>query len=867
MPPKLPRNSSRSSSTMPNMLDPRKAMGAIADSAVGQGQKTGTGDSTLNAMQRLGTSRLDSRLGMMRGGMLFRLYRYIPYPILMLLPFIREDGKQLIRNLQQRRSGQAATAEAEAPPAEIKSALRPYASSRGARSPYLRYRCPEHPLSCSQLQQTLAVEEAPSHCLQCGFPGLLQENANIQGRRGRYRVGRFLGMRGLGRLYVGQDVNRRQAVVIREYVLPQRHFNASEQYVIRDAFETIAGLKLADGREQDFRIMEPWDAMGDSPSEARRDLQLPERCYLITPGPVDTYPTLRSELIEHGAFTPSQVRQVLNQVLQTLESLHGQKYILPAGQIQNGLIHGNLNLDSLVMLPEAESYYERPQLLVFLRDLALWEFLFIPPPAPAHLPQVEDDLHALGQIGFYLLTGRWLDAYGRRLKPQNPTVWPGRDLPLEQYLRQLQGLETPSFKSAFAARQALLRLPSPPDVSPTPLTAAVAPTELTRTRRSPLWLWLLLLGGLGLLIAFVVGWWWSRRQAVASQPPMGCCVVDVPVPPGQFNYAAERQGTWYPLWHSKNLVAQGKSLEQVLESQQPDLDLQLTPVPDRQAAIDQVLGDAADFAIAPLPDNGFADLTVEPIAYDGLAIVVAFSYVERDRGLPHHLEGQMSLAQLRQLYTGEIRNWQELGGPDLPVKLYLPAQPELIQVFEQRVLQTAAAIQTFRRQWGLEALQEPTQAADFIATPELNAIQGQVLPTQVMLRTVLKDFEADTQTGGIGFTSISQIYGQCSVYPLAIAPDADAAIQPLYQLNGAPISPAVDLCGDKGDYAPKPSLFADQTYPLAYPLGVIYRPDNSRVPIGPAFAQLFTTDEGQQLLQKTGLVPLRVVTPRDHEAP
>ena len=140
-----------------------------------------------------------------------------------------------------------------------------------------------------------------------------------------------------------------------------------------------------------------------------------------------------------------------------------------------------------------------------------------------------------------------------------------------------------------------------------------------------------------------------------------------------------------------------------------------------------------------------------------------------------------------------------------------------------------------------------------------------------MLQSILKDFEATPTVGSIGFTSISQIYNQCSVYPLAIAPNPrKPAIQPFYQVNGSPISPTIDLCDDKGNYGPKQSLFVSPSfssnpsvhssntpiYPLAYPLAVLYRRDNSRLPIGPTFVQMMTTDEGQGLLQKTGLIPL-----------
>ena len=840
---------------------------------------------TVEALHQLSTDQFDNQTSRLQSQLLFRLLRRVPYPVVRVMPFIKKDIKSWIQ-AWQRRYGRGEIPEADVSSAESSTQASQVTELESEPSPYLHYRCPEHPLACSRLQQgqvakTAADPDVPKgHCSQCNFPGLLADGVELQGQRGRYRVGRFLGKRGLGRLYLGQDVNRRQPVVVREYLLPRQHYNPTDQRLIRDTFENVAGLKLADGREQDFRIMEPFDVMGD-----RRD---PERCYLITNTMVDQLETLRTFLTQSGALPPVQVRALLNQGLQTLTSLHGQKYTLPAGQIQTGLIHGNIHLDSIVIQPDAASYYETPQLLIFLRDLALWESIFIPPPTPTHVPTVADDLTALGQVGLYALLGRWTDQYGRVLKPRSFHGWPQQDRPLEQYLRQLLGIEEPFFSSAAEARRALLQLPPAPEDHALTLRESDLEAETKRRRFLPKWLWLLLLAGLGLLITTLLMRRFGDRPAVSSTPPNLCCIANVPaIPPGTFRYTTAHPGTWYPLWHSRNLVTQNKTLEQVLESQQPDLNLQLDPVATSAIAIDRVEHDQADFAIAPHLTILPPDLTVEPIAYDGLAIVVAFSYVERQQGLPHHLQGQLSVDQLRQLYTGEIQNWRELGGPNLAVKLYIPDQVEFIQVFEQRVLQTQEAIQSFRRQWGLDnvatvaavAAADSSDGPGFIqgssglplTIPESDDINGAIRAPLDMLQSILQDFEATSKVGSIGFTSVSQIYNQCSVYPLAIAPDRhSSAIQPFYQANDTPISPATDLCDDKGNYGPNQSLFVSPsfssgsssnsanlpTYPLAYPLTVLYRRDNSRLPIGPTFVQMMTTEEGQGLLQKTGLIPL-----------
>uniref|UniRef100_A0ACD5GXH9 Uncharacterized protein n=1 Tax=Desertifilum tharense IPPAS B-1220 TaxID=1781255 RepID=A0ACD5GXH9_9CYAN len=189
-----------------------------------------------------------------------------------------------------------------------------------------------------------------------------------------------------------------------------------------------------------------------------------------------------------------------------------------------------------------------------------------------------------------------------------------------------------------------------------------------------------------------------------------------------------------------------------------------------------------------------------------------------------------------------------MGVPDLPVRLYIPQENEVVQIFEQRVLQTESRINQFRNLIVQENSSD--SIVQFLGNPAIRRLQ-----TFPMLRQVIQDFENE-QVGAIAFATLSKVFGQCSVYPLAIASDNQPPIQPLIQNNNRPITPATDLCQDKGNYRPNSSAFRSQTYPLAYPIAVIYPRDNSRPPIGRKFADILSTQEGQQLLKKTGLIPI-----------
>jgi hypothetical protein len=103
---------------------------------------------------------------------------------------------------------------------------------------------------------------------------------------------------------------------------------------------------------------------------------------------------------------------------------------------------------------------------------------------------------------------------------------------------------------------------------------------------------------------------------------------------------------------------------------------------------------------------------------------------------------------------------------------------------------------------------------------------------------------------------LSQMWGQCSVYPLALSQAGKAAVQPLVLSDRQEITPETDLCNRKGAYAPDPAKFQTGEYPLSYPILVVYPRDNRRSAPGKKFVELMRTLEGQRLLKTAGLVPL-----------
>ncbi|MBX2863773.1 MAG: hypothetical protein KTR27_09470, partial [Leptolyngbyaceae cyanobacterium MAG.088] len=243
-----------------------------------------------------------------------------------------------------------------------------------------------------------------------------------------------------------------------------------------------------------------------------------------------------------------------------------------------------------------------------------------------------------------------------------------------------------------------------------------------------------------------------------------------------------------------------------------------------------------DFAIVPLTDSLPADITGTIIAYDSLVPIVAFNYPERTKGLPDALNGKVTLSELEQLYNGEIDNWQQLSSFDLTVKRYWVDDPTAQKIFAQRVLDS------------FEVPDDPSFISSLI-----NIEQPDAVSTLTMSRWILQDFE-NTDVGSIGVAPLSQVFGQCSVYPLALS-EKKQAIAPFVFSNGKAVGPDVDLCDRKGSYKPNADALRTGTYPLAYSLMVIYPFDNSRSPIGKKMAELLLTQESQSYLTSLGWVP------------
>jgi hypothetical protein len=803
-------------------------------------------DKSPNIFQKLGkrigdvfSSIFSTIDGLIGSGFNNFLLKVIPPPLRFLIPFLKDDlgiAPPSITSIK----GIGLPEQKDTKSLIEQIAIEPRTASLWQVKPlYTKYRCVEgNPFRCEVPRETIEADPNNRYCLTCKFPAILPPEAKLRGRAGIYQIENYVGCRGLGRIYEATNLSDGQPVIFKEYIIPDRDFNPEETKQCKESFEQLAGISLADGRIQDFRLITPLEAIAD-PKE--------ERCYAISEHPAADAPTIASYLAGYGAMNNWEVRQFLNQTLQTLESLHGQKYTLRSGGVQDGLPHGNISFYSLLIKPNLQGFY------VYLTDLALWEHRFNSPLSQPQIYSIARDLEDLGYIAFYLFLGGIVDLDNRYyFDPNQEQHWSATIQPqLKTFIQNLIGIGPTKYENAETARRALLKIPVERAID----FPAIEDSEpVVKPKKQRRWVRPLLIAVAILLFALLLAWVlfiiFKPRPDLASEP-LPCCIEQVAgVPAGKFNYTAEKNATWSYVLLQDNLIAKGVTLETELQKRQPKMQLNFQPVINAVDGLKKVKDLESEFLITSLIGDLGSDLVYKEFAYDGLAVFVAFSYADRAKSLPTALKGQISFAQLKQVYTGQIVNWKQLGGPDLPIKLYIPTDEESVRVFEQRILKDEETIATFR-----QSIKQNVSTRTLLNDPTTDGITP--LQTFDTFRQVIRDFE-DRNIGGIAFGSISRVFGQCSVYPLALVDGAKPAVAPLIRTNGEPVSPTTDLCNEKGSYNPDAIAFISQRYPLAYQLAVVYPRDNRRDPVGERFAAILKTDEAQKLLQKTGLIPLQV---------
>ena len=207
--------------------------------------------------------------------------------------------------------------------------------------------------------------------------------------------------------------------------------------------------------------------------------------------------------------------------------------------------------------------------------------------------------------------------------------------------------------------------------------------------------------------------------------------------------------------------------------------------------------------------RGFAFKEI-PVAIDGIAIAVN----------PHLNIPGLTVAQLKDIYTGKITNWRKVGGPDLAITPYSrrPEDSGTIEFLVENVLG--------KENFGTSVRFIPT--------------------TTQALRQIT------TNPGGIYYASAPEVVNQCMVKSLPIGHSLNELVSPYQEAF-------IDLTQcPKRRNGLNTEAFKSGRYPITRRLFVIIK-QNGQIEqrVGEAYTNLLLTDQGQELITKTGFVCIR----------
>ena len=197
-----------------------------------------------------------------------------------------------------------------------------------------------------------------------------------------------------------------------------------------------------------------------------------------------------------------------------------------------------------------------------------------------------------------------------------------------------------------------------------------------------------------------------------------------------------------------------------------------------------------------------------PVGIDGIAVVVNSNLDIKE----------LTIKQLQNIYRGKINNWSQLGGQDVAITPYArPSQSGTTEFFRDDVLNN--------KSFGKNVV--------FIDEPEV----------------VLQQVGDVNNLGGIYFVSVSEVINNCDVKILAIARRPGSNF---ISLNNEPKSCKLER--DRLNI----EVLHNGEYPLIRRLFVIIE-TNSPVDeeVGEAYKNFMLSQEGQNLIAKSGFIPLR----------
>jgi phosphate transport system substrate-binding protein len=230
---------------------------------------------------------------------------------------------------------------------------------------------------------------------------------------------------------------------------------------------------------------------------------------------------------------------------------------------------------------------------------------------------------------------------------------------------------------------------------------------------------------------------------------------------------------------------------------------------DNQLAFSQSSRSVKAEENAEAQQKGFS-LKEIPVAIDGIAIAV-----NHDLNIPG-----LTVAQLKDIYTGKITNWQQVGGPNLPIKVY------------SRNEETGGTVEFF--------------VENVLNKEKFGANVNYVDTTTEAVRKVAAN------PGGIYYASAPEVVPQCIIKSIPLGRTSSQLVPP-YQQPFVPPS----QCPSKRNQL-NSQAFRSGDYAITRNLFVIIKQNGQAdQQAGEAYANWLLTSQSQDLIEKAGFVRIK----------
>ncbi|AFZ58218.1 substrate-binding domain-containing protein [Anabaena cylindrica FACHB-243] len=302
----------------------------------------------------------------------------------------------------------------------------------------------------------------------------------------------------------------------------------------------------------------------------------------------------------------------------------------------------------------------------------------------------------------------------------------------------------------------------------------------------------------------------SYNLITPNNVPTNCTLSNSPQ--GIFNYGGST--TWAPIRRDVDSVLLSICPQFTLRYTQPTNEKPgsgtgIKMLIDNQLAFSQSSRSIKAEENTEAQKKGFS-LKEIPIALDGIAIAVN----------PQLNVSGLTVAQLKDIYTGKITNWKNVGGPNLLIQPVSRTKEAggTVEFFVDNVLN--------KENFGTNVIYSPT------TTEAIRKIAS--IP------------------GGIYYASAPEVVPQCTIKTLPMGRTISQLIPPYQQ----PYIPSSQCPGKRNQLNIQD--FRSGAYPITRNLFVIVKQNNQTdQQAGEAYANWLVTPQGQELIEKAGFIRIK----------